>query len=905
MASSYDGDIMLSVGLDAKDARKTAKDLKNEINKVFESQGSKEQKSQIATLNKQMKEATAKANELSDQIDKLSNAKTPTEEYNNLKKELNSTLETIVQLENRLRKGPASGMGDKEWGAVYKSLNRQLDQANSEVSSITEKMQNLEQAGKAFTLGKDTEEFTRLTRQLDSVNDKTKILLIRYNQLQNPVSKATERMKGLKDATEKVRKSAAKAANTTSKGFAQVNAGVGKVIKKLLAYGIGIRSLYALFGKLRKAVTEGFANFYASSSQFKKKVDDLKTSVTTLKNSFAAAFAPIVELAIPYIQKLIEWLTKLMGYVAQFTAAITGQKKYTKAIKQTGEAAEKANKQLSGLDKLNVINSDNGGETGTNAFEEVPIDAKMIDFVEQLKDKLKGVVDYATKLKDIFKQGFFDSLGDWQSKWENIKQNAKNIRDTVAEIATDPSVMSAGDMFMQSLARTLGSTVGFFATVGITIAQNLVGGMAKYLQENKDRIKKYLIDMFDIGTKINEQTSAVMESLGRIFDVFGGENGQALTANIIGIFADAFMGVNELAGKLGRDIVTLITQPIIDNEESFRTAFDGLLKVFADVTETLKEAVDDVLDHLNQMYDEHIAPFFESLTKGVSELTGVFLEFWNKDVQPILDEWAKEFDQLWKEHLQPMLNEFSDLIGAVFDLFKAKWESQVKPAIDWCIKNLLPVLMPIIKTLGSLVISAVGTIADSIKNLLSIIKNTIQLVTRLIQGDWRGSWESAKNIVSSVVNIMKDLTKGLGDFIKKIFDGIINTITAGWSKLTSIGSGIKGLFDSSQANTSKLSVSRQSISPSLLNIPAYANGQVIPPSMAKHLAILGDNNKETEVVSPVSTMKQAFLEAIAESGLLDDNKEVVVNIDGSELLRIMMKQNSDYKKQTGGVSAFA
>lgn len=46
---------------------------------------------------------------------------------------------------------------------------------------------------------------------------------------------------------------------------------------------------------------------------------------------------------------------------------------------------------------------------------------------------------------------------------------------------------------------------------------------------------------------------------------------------------------------------------------------------------------------------------------------------------------------------------------------------------------------------------------------------------------------------------------------------------------------------------------------------------MIPARMRQHLAILGDNNRETEVVSPLSTIKQAqkesLLEVLSELGL--------------------------------------
>ena len=86
------------------------------------------------------------------------------------------------------------------------------------------------------------------------------------------------------------------------------------------------------------------------------------------------------------------------------------------------------------------------------------------------------------------------------------------------------------------------------------------------------------------------------------------------------------------------------------------------------------------------------------------------------------------------------------------------------------------------------------------------------------------------------------------------------------------------------------------------DIPGYATGQVIPTTMQKHLAILGDNKHETEVVSPLSTMKQAMLEALRESGMNGSNnspRELVVEIGGRELLRILIDEANEYYKETG------
>lgn len=61
----------------------------------------------------------------------------------------------------------------------------------------------------------------------------------------------------------------------------------------------------------------------------------------------------------------------------------------------------------------------------------------------------------------------------------------------------------------------------------------------------------------------------------------------------------------------------------------------------------------------------------------------------------------------------------------------------------------------------------------------------------------------------------------------------------------------------------------------LPDIPYLAKGTVVPANYGEFLAVLGDNKREAEVVSPVSTMKKAFMDALAESGGTGP-KEVVI-----------------------------
>ena len=82
--------------------------------------------------------------------------------------------------------------------------------------------------------------------------------------------------------------------------------------------------------------------------------------------------------------------------------------------------------------------------------------------------------------------------------------------------------------------------------------------------------------------------------------------------------------------------------------------------------------------------------------------------------------------------------------------------------------------------------------------------------------------------------------------------------------------------------------------PQIGKIPMLAQGAVVPPNN-QFLALLGDNKREQEIVSPLSTMKQALIEALRESG----GQTVVVNVDGRQLFQVMIDRNNNEVRRTG------
>src|SRR3990172_2847645 len=82
-----------------------------------------------------------------------------------------------------------------------------------------------------------------------------------------------------------------------------------------------------------------------------------------MKASIAAAFLPLVEIAIPYIQMALDWLIKFFNQVAMITAAFAGQKTVMQVVagsaaklaKNTEKAKKAAEGALAAFDQINVL----------------------------------------------------------------------------------------------------------------------------------------------------------------------------------------------------------------------------------------------------------------------------------------------------------------------------------------------------------------------------------------------------------------------------------------------------------------------------------------------------------------------------------------------------------------------
>ena len=831
--------------------------------------------------------------------------------------------------------------------------------------------------------------------------------------------------------------------NLLTAKFLQLRNSIGAAVAPLLSMVVPvITKIIDLFTRAFNAVAKFFALLGGNKTVSVAKTLDETAAAAAGKSGGGGGGGKKGKTAEEKYQEAVEKAQlKYEKELAKYNDKVAkAEKKQADAAAKLAKEQEEANGQLASFDELNNLTQDSiddtiddmedfsdemptlempemdmddlgGGGAGlVDMFEDIPVDENLPKWLQDIIDKLK-------ELKDIFLKGFFDGLGDWKTRLDDIIKNLGIIKDALIDIWTDPAVLTAADRWLKSLVYMLGSLVGSIASIGLTIAQNLVGGMAKYLSENKDRIKEYLIAMFDIGADINELLATLFQDIAYIFEAYGQENGQRLTANIIGVFADGFMGITELYGKFTRDTLDVFITTLHEHRDDIKQVFDDLLGWAAGLTGVAKEFIDTLADSANALYDEHLKPVFDEIKIIVGDLVDTFMRWWNEFLKPLMDDIVGAVQEIW-QNVQPVITELYEAIGAGIDAILAVltpfWENFLKPFLDWLLTYIAPVVLTLWQNVVTTVKNAVNNIMNIIRPIISFIKDVFKLIKDIVNGDWDAAWQDCKNILQDVwdyvkgvfdfwVNLVIDilstiwnvfqsafvkigdgvmnLVNKIADFIKNIKDkisefaswfkekrdnikqdiidfitkvkedfmakieewfgklkefkdNVVGGLTEMLDKVTEwkenitdlIGQAVDfviGLFEKLAGWIDDIGekfsgfadkVSNFSFTDTMSNagtwisgkINGYAGGQVIPPNMAAHLAVLGDNNRETEVVSPLSTMKEAMIEALATANISNNgsNAPIIVQIDGREVFRAVRDQNDIYYNQTG-LSAFA
>lgn len=606
---------------------------------------------------------------------------------------------------------------------------------------------------------------------------------------------------------------------------------------------------------------------------FGGQIQQLKMNFTNLKVAIGSVVTPIVQLFIPVLNSALSAVTSFINGIGQLLKALglsfptvvskassgigsigTSASNTSSDIAGTGKAAKKAakeiNKAFANVDEINVLNnnkdtgsSGGGSSSGGVSAGGVNDISVVTNEAEETSNVFSGIKEKINEIKDLFVKGF--NIGFSNVDFSGITNGLSNIKKNITDIFSSKEVSKSASTWGKAVTFNLGKITGSVAKIGTNIVTGFVGSIDKAIAQNKPRIEEFFAKMFQIDTNMWNLKGMFAEALGSISEVFTGETATQIGADIISMFSNPFMSAVELFSNFVYDMYELLVYPIISNVDQIKTSFEGMLKPIQTVTDTLSKAFTHMGESLTKVYDEHVKPYFESLKIGLSDTFSKFLVVYNEYIQPFMERSAARFKELWDDHLKPLWDNLAGLFGSVMDLIKVLWEQKVKPFIDWIVQNVLPKLIPVFEKIGKTISTVFGIIADVISGAVRVLKGLIDFVVGIFTGDWKKAWNGVKDIFGGVFDALKALFKTpinwIIDGINKFIDGINKVKVPDWVP----GVGGKS-FNIKRMNR-------------------LANGGYVERNNPQ-LAIIGDNTREGEIVSPESKIYDQALKAIKDSG---------------------------------------
>ncbi len=924
-----DGTVLIDTSIKTDGFESGAKDLELAIRRMaksIEGLGDKakislqKQVDSFTKLNNQYSQQAKKVNDLENKLEELKGKSIETDTFKSLTKEIDSAQNKLDTFYGNIRKMEKSGVSPSSSG--YKKAIAQIDIYEQKVKSLYAERNALVSSGNAYTPVDTTalEEKLILERtKLENINNRLNTSYMSLKQkmseyggnlslLSNKTLKSSAEIgmlqsslnglqvvlnglkalpsivstnlkalpskaviagiNGLKSGFSKlisVIKKVAKEAQKAALAFAQmVGKGIVGKLKKISAGIFGLNKntnkARGSFGKMLttsllmgtafmalssilRGMKDGINNLAKYSDETNATLSTLKSSLTQLKNALATAFAPIFSAVAPALNSLIKLLTSAATAVSRLIAALTGKNTFIKAKEVQQDYAESLE------------------ETGSAAEE---AEGALASF-----DKLNVAQDNSNK-------GGGGGGGD-------LSPN-----DMFETVEVEP-------LNFDSWGEAFSSFLDYLLNNGIPALRNALTGLANWI----NTFAANLYEMFTFPG-VREKVQLLGTELANALNDFTNQIDWAMIGKALGAGFD--LAVQFLVSfiwtydwmNLGASLAEMVNNALEQVDwYSFGKLLWAKFKIMIETAAGFLLNLD--MKELAKAASNIAIGFFDSITETIQNID------WKKLGEQVRDflvnvDWAGIAESVFKAigaAFGAATNFLIGLLGEAWDSVVEWWHDVAFEDGKFTITGLLDGILDVLKSIGNWIKEHIfQPFIDGFKSVFGI-HSPSKVMSEMGEFLMEGLLGGITSLIPSIVDKFGDLKdkvveklQGIADKIKEVLFGYDDLEKAGKTK------SIKGSFTSNV-----LSVIPRS---SEVHLPRLASGTVVPPRAGEFAAILGDNKRETEVVSPISTMKQALKEAMLElGGTGGGDINLTVNLDGKVVYSNVVKRNRMEKNRTG------
>lgn len=682
----------------------------------------------------------------------------------------------------------------------------------------------------------------------------------------------------------------------------------------------------------------------ATLSSLKSSLTQLRNSLATAFSPIITAVAPALNSLIGMLNSAATAMARLMAMLAgqnSFVKAVKVQQNYADGLKDTGNAAKEAGKEakkmIAPFDDLVQIerqseNSNGSGGSGggeispEDMFETVSVDPLNFDswgeafdsFLTYLLDT--GIPTLQNRLSD---------LAEWINAFStNLYETFTfpGVREKVQQLGKDLGKTFNG--FAREIDwRKLGNALGAGLDLAIQFLTSLIysfnwiefgGALSEAMNGTIETI-----DWYSFGQLLWAKFKISLETLaGFLANLDMPELGKSASDIFKGFFDSITETLNNIDWqRIGNQIATFFAS--IDYSGISSSLFSGLGTALASLAEFLWGLIEQAWNSVVTWWQANAYEDGKFTIKGLlngilDALAGIGTWIRKNIFDPFINGFKNAFGinspstvmiELGNNLIEGLIVGIQDLILSVILKFSQiktqilqKWDEIKEGTTEkWnLIKSSLLTVWDTIKLNAN---TKFEELQESVSSIWETTKENTSTKWSEIQSSLNTTWdalketsgiafEALKNEVVKVWEGLRDKTsflwgdEGISGIIKGCVNGIISSVEG---MVNSVIDAINWLIEN--INEISIDVPDTPFSdgftigfdiPTLdqIRLPRLAAGTVIPPRAGEFAAILGDNNQEAEVVSPISAIKQAFLEAIEETNGAG-NQTITLRFDGS------------------------
>lgn len=663
-----------------------------------------------------------------------------------------------------------------------------------------------------------------------------------------------------------------------------------------------------------------------------KPILQVATNIVQKLSSAIAKLTEYAKGAINALSKLFNWdgddTADSISAAASSAENLSSEaESSSESLENVADSSEKAKNSVAGFDKLNVLTKSDSGGSDTSARSTSASNGTSVANAV-VKDTNSGV---SGAFKNLYEKSGFKVFVDNVQKginkvdWSAIGKNCESIFKNSVPVAQNylKQVQKVG----KSAFGAVGSFVGGVVQVSGKQLQTLTGGVAKWLDKDKDKINGFITTIGDNFSKGYDNLSTFFE---KSFDVIG-QSVDRVRPQMEDAISNMLSGFTDFGGAVGTifsEGFSLATESLvkwIDNDgATIGEFFDNIQLQMADVMNFVGGVFSDIGNFLLGWWDgEGGSEIFQNVCDMFLNIGTTLMNVYNDWIMPAWNFIVGVFQSAWTDCLKPIFEQLWTVFGKVCDCIATIWNNWLLPFVNFISDTLGPVFNTVLRNIQSIFETVFRVIGDVVGGILKSFGGLIDFITGVFSGNWEKAWNGIKDFFGGIWDGIWGIIKG---FVNLIIDGINLLLTGIYTVVAAIVNTIGGIADAIG------SIFGQEWGWSMPNepvlIPHLATGGLVK---APTLAVVGDNaganSGNPEVVAPLSKLQGmintsngedtvilgeilSYLKKLYEMFVIFRNNggnyyQFVAEINGNDIFNEIVKQNELYKNRHNGKSAFA